>query len=335
MTDDERRVRSKSRLRAVLRVVGLVVGVGLAIATLLRAGPEGLRAMLSLGPLTLASGLAILLVGALLGTTAWWLLLGAFGGSIPFTTGVAMAHLSQLGKYVPGMVVVPIAQAELGRSHGLRAHEVVGAFSLSLVLGLASSLIVGFGALGVSSPGIAGDYTWGLLVLIPLPLLLSGRLLSRGVTRLLRLVGRPVTVTVQGRAVRRSLAVHLVASAVGGLHVAVLAIGLGADPVAVLLPSIGAFSLAWAVGFLVAFVPAGLGVREGVLTLALTPLVGATSSAAIAITSRVLFTIADLVLAGAALYLWRRSRTGDVPAGPASAETSQRSPDQMADDDIG
>lgn len=331
---DARDAQRRPWWRRALRGLGLLLGLTLAVVTLLRAGTEGLRALTTLGPVTLASSLVVLLVGTLIGTTAWWLLLGAFGATVPFPTGVAMAHLSQLGKYVPGMVAVPIAQAELGRSHGVQPREVVGAFSLSLLLGLASSLIVGLGALAASVPGLAGDYTWVLLVLVPLPLLLSGRVIGAAATRLLRLVGRPVTVTVHGAAVRRSLGVHLVAAAVGGAHVVVLAVGLGADPASVALAGVGAFGLAWAVGFLVAIVPAGLGVREGVLVLALAPIVGEVESAAIAVASRILFTLADLILAGVALYLWRRSptsdRTPDVTAG-----STPRPPEQVADDDLG
>ena len=78
-----------------------------------------------------------------------------------------------------------------------------------------------------------------------------------------------------------------------------LAWSLGADPLSVVIPAIGAFAAAWCAGFLVFVVPTGAGTREAVLTIALAPhLPGATAAAlTIAVVSRLVFTVADLVAA--------------------------------------
>lgn len=229
------------------------------------------------------------------------------GGPIPFAAGIAIAHLSQLGKYIPGMIFVPIAQAELGRRYGVKPREVVAAFSVSLVLTVAASLAVGVGGLALSTTDVARDYVWLLLLLVPLPLILSGRVLGSTIEWGLRLVRRPAEVRVSGRRLRVALGVQLVSTVVGGVHVWFLAIALGADPSSSLIPAVAGMSLAWAIGFLVVFVPAGIGVREGVLILALGPVLDPTGAVAIAIVSRVLFTAADLALAGLAFALWRWS----------------------------
>jgi uncharacterized membrane protein YbhN (UPF0104 family) len=299
-------------VRTALRVAGLIIGLCLAALALARVGRDAFDEMMLISPGWLVAALAILTAGTLLGTIAWWLLLRALGGPVPLLTGVAIAHLSQLGKYVPGMIVVPIAQAELGRSHGLRAREIVTAFSLSLVLSVMSALIVGIGGLALGASEVAREYLWLLLLLAPLPVLMSGRALSLLLGVALKVLRRPAEFSIAGRQLRIALGIQILATIVGGLHVWFLAIALGAEPLEALLPAVGGMSLAWVVGFLVAFVPAGIGVREGVLILVLEPLVGGAQAVAIAIVSRLLFTVMDLLLAGVALYLWRRSPDHDA-----------------------
>jgi hypothetical protein len=59
----------------------------------------------------------------------------------------------------------------------------------------------------------------------------------------------------------------------------------------------GAFALGWLVGLLVFLAPAGVGAREAVLILALTPLLGAPAAATVSLMLRVGHTVADLLLA--------------------------------------
>jgi uncharacterized membrane protein YbhN (UPF0104 family) len=88
------------------------------------------------------------------------------------------------------------------------------------------------------------------------------------------------------------------------------------------LLAIGAFAFAWCAGFLVIIAPAGAGIRELVLIVVLGPALGAgvighNKALAIAIVSRVLMTLGDLLSAGTAAWFARRSRS--VPAARHSA----------------
>jgi hypothetical protein len=82
------------------------------------------------------------------------------------------------------------------------------------------------------------------------------------------------------------------------------------------------------VGFVIVFAPAGAGARDALLILALGPLVGHQAALAIALVSRAVNTISDLLVAGAAAF--RRPRVpvsapaeNDVPADTVSSELSQ------------
>jgi len=84
--------------------------------------------------------------------------------------------------------------------------------------------------------------------------------------------------------------------------------------------SLGAYALAWAVGFLIIFFPGGIGPREVALIAVLAPVMPSASALVVALVSRVAMTVGDLVWAGAGLAFGRASR----PAGP---EDSRPSPD--------
>jgi uncharacterized membrane protein YbhN (UPF0104 family) len=71
-----------------------------------------------------------------------------------------------------------------------------------------------------------------------------------------------------------------------------------------------AFTAAYAVGVLVVLAPAGLGAREAVLTLLLTPFLGVGGAAAAALLTRLVHTAADFSIAGAAWLLGRRAPAG-------------------------
>jgi len=58
----------------------------------------------------------------------------------------------------------------------------------------------------------------------------------------------------------------------------------------------GGYALAWTIGFLVVVVPAGVGVREAVLALALAGQLGPGSVVVTVLLSRVLLTAADFLL---------------------------------------
>jgi len=107
-----------------------------------------------------------------------------------------------------------------------------------------------------------------------------------------------------------------------GAHLLLLLTGAGVPLTAELVVRCtGAFAASWAIGFLLAFAPAGLGVRE----IGLVGLLGATVAQPLAVAatliSRLMLTLADLVWPALALVAERRTNrpqeTLPVPAGNA------------------
>jgi hypothetical protein len=84
-----------------------------------------------------------------------------------------------------------------------------------------------------------------------------------------------------------------------GAHAWLLATDLGASGPADLATVVGAFALAWVVGFVVVIAPAGAGPREAALVLGLAPVMAAPEGLVLALVSRVLMVVGDALLAAA------------------------------------
>jgi uncharacterized membrane protein YbhN (UPF0104 family) len=97
---------------------------------------------------------------------------------------------------------------------------------------------------------------------------------------------------------------------VQAFHIYLLCVNLGADARGVLIPAIGAYALAWSVGFIAVVLPAGTGTREALLAIGLAGHLPGGSAAAltIALVSRLVTIICDLLAGLVALSLGRRTR---------------------------
>jgi hypothetical protein len=73
-----------------------------------------------------------------------------------------------------------------------------------------------------------------------------------------------------------------------------------------LVPLSQAFIASYLIGYLALVAPGGLGVREGVITLLLTPMVGAGPAAGLALLSRLWITVTEIVALVPALVLARK-----------------------------
>lgn len=73
-----------------------------------------------------------------------------------------------------------------------------------------------------------------------------------------------------------------------------------------------AYTLAWIVGFIVLFAPAGLGVREGVLTLILSAIMPTPLAIAISFISRVWITVFEVIVFFIGLLIRRKEREDKI-----------------------
>ncbi len=245
-----------------------------------------------------ALGLAALLYGALglLLALAWARLVAVHGGT---PAGQAKLHaLSQALKYLPGNVVHLAGRHVAARRRGIPDRVLLAAAGSEAGLLVMSAALVGLLAApqlaGAAVGGFPAGRTAGIGVAVLMALLVAGALAWR--TRFGRFA--PALAGVLGLYLMFFLGCACVAAIL--LRALGLAPGPGDGAASWLALLTGTLAIAWAAGFVTPGAPAGLGVREAVLVLALGPALGEPAALALAALYRLATLGGDLLLAGAA-----------------------------------
>lgn len=308
-------------MRRLLRVVLAVAAAAIGVVAIFSQRSGIASALAELHPAYLVLSELAVVGAAVCMLLAWRTLLTDLGSPLSFRVAARVLFLSQLGKYLPGSVWPLLAQIELGREHKVAARRSATAGMITLVLSLVTGLFWAAVTLPLLSPGAASRYGWAFLVAPVLLVAIHPRVLNpvlaRGFGLLRRQPPEPISLAGVGRCVGWSTLGWLCY----GLHIWFLVYDLGATGWRSLPLSAGAFAFAWSLGFLVIFAPSGAGVREAALVLALSPVLATGPALLVALASRVLTGVTDLLLAAVAAAASRRRRgalpvTGD-PAQPA------------------
>lgn len=267
-----------------------------------------------------AASLAAVLVGLGCMLVAWRDILAGLGSRLPLRVAARVLFVGQLGKYIPGMVWAFAAMIELARDHGAPPRRTFSATALGVVVSLGCALAL---AAATLSGQIARE-AWHLLALLPLILAgLHPRVLTWGMNLALRIARKePLDRVLSGRDMVKVAGWTMAGWLVYGVHTWVLIADMRPGGTSLYAVAAGAYALAWATGILTVVVPAGIGVREGAMVLALAPVLDTPRALAVAVVSRVTFTIADVAWAGLGFLLARR-----VPAtghGPSAASSASR-----------
>jgi len=255
---------------------------------------------------------------------AWRTLLADLGSRLPLHASFGIFGTSQLGKYIPGGVWNVIAGAEIGKTYRVPPKRT----AISMILALLITLVTGglVGALTLPFMAVADLATWAWTV--PLCLLFLIMLLPPVMNRLIALILRitrrePLGQELHWRGLGLSVLWTVLAWLSVGFQVWLLGYGLGVHATSRSLAlSIGGYALAWVIGLLVVFAPAGAGVRDTVLLIALRSTAPHATVLLIVLASRVLLTVVDLLAAaGAAIVLSRmrlRNRNSSALLPPPS-----------------
>ena len=216
----------------------------------------------------------------------------------PRLAAMALYLDSQLARYAPGKVGLPLVRMEgaprLGLSRSLVGVsvfiEAISWLATGAITGL--SLLVVFGAPREGLGALAGPWLLpalgaalaGGVVLVTV----DRRRLPRAVCAKLGLDGEGAIVPL------RLPLVQIVYWCTWAVHGYVLALALGAPAVRA-LDTVAFVPLAAVLGMVAVAAPAGVGVREAVLAFGLAPVLGGAGALAAALLSRVLFLAADVL----------------------------------------
>jgi hypothetical protein len=297
-----------------LAVLGLFAA---AIALVLARRWNEIRPLLhNLSVVGVAAAMAAVMASVFAIFLCWQAVLSDLGSRLPLLSGMRVFFLGQLGKYVPGSVWPLLAQMELGRDYKVPRRTSGAALVIFMLLHLGIGLLIAALALPLLGHDALRRYGWALVVLPIAAVVLYPPVLNRILATGLRLARRePMPKPLSPRGVLRAVAWSLVSWLLAGLHIWILARMLDVHGGSTLLArSIGAFAIAWSVGFLVVIAPAGGGARDAALIVLLSTGIGAARATVIAVVSRLLLTLGDLGWGGVggAVGRRRRSRSGSV-----------------------
>jgi hypothetical protein len=291
-----------SRRARLVRLVrhGFVVAVVVAIAvTLWRLRDQVVESLSEISPALVVLSLVLGVLGAWLPGVVWRDLLADQGFPTGRAAGQRAFFIAQLGKYLPGGIWSLVAQVAMARDLKIPGRQAATATFLTLAFSIISALLVAAVTLPIAFPDVVAAYWWVFLAVPVLLVLLHPRSIewwSGTAFRLLRRPGEPVRLS--WPVLLRATGLLIASWLALGAHFGVLVSEVGDGSAAEWLLSIGVFALAWVAGFIVVIAPAGAGVRDAALVLGFSGVLPAGVVLALAVLSRVLLVVADVLLAG-------------------------------------
>jgi uncharacterized membrane protein YbhN (UPF0104 family) len=311
--------RTKGRARWVTAAALVVVAVFFAV-TLAARWREVISLKWQPRPGVFALACVLLALSYALVACLWGLALRRAAGT-PVRAGARIWFLANLARYVPGNVWSFVGAVELARREGVARSRTLAVMALTQVLSVGVALLAGLPVLLAERARLGRP---ALLGAVAVAVVAAGAAVFR--RQLLGLVRRRLPGLDPGALVPAPGTVALLTVgyaaywAVTGLAFAALVasayrLAPGDVPLVV-----AAYAAAYAVGFLSLLTPAGLGVREGVLVIALVPVLPAGPALVVALVSRVWTMLAELAGAAAAqLAATSRPRGGPGEgAGPSA-----------------
>lgn len=268
----------------------------------------------------IAYGFILLCAGTFMASEMIRLIYLRLGFNLSMSQTFSLLTIPSLGKYLPGKVFSVMGHIALAQSYGIGVPMCSTAIGLSTTIGLAAPILLGVPVLllgnNIAFKGIFLDLgTCTLLLILPL-LALDPRVYRLIITLGLKLFKRPsIEFNLGFTALAAIMTLTMVQTILylGGFAVTVL--GILQFSVSALPNVVGAMCLANVAGFLALFAPGGIGVREGILLVILTPVVGPGNAGMITVLMRIIQTLVDILSAGAGYLALRMiQRSSDSPS---------------------
>lgn len=313
-----------TRLRQVLGpAVVLVALVALAL-TLRSQGDDARTALQRTDARYVALSFLAVVLGLVASAQVWRCLLAGLGHRLGPSQAAHVFFVGQLGKYVPGTVFAAAAQAQVATRYAVPRTRAATSWVLFMVVLMGTGLLSAAATLPLSSPEVFERYGVVLLALPVVLALLTPPVLNRLLAALFARTRRaPLEAPLRWSTMAQAVGWSLLMWAAHGAHLALLVAPQEPDGGHRLpLLAVGAFALAWAAGPFLVIAPAGAGVREAVLVLALAPVLPVAAATAVAVVSRLLMAAGDGLLALASWLVGRGAggRVGTVKQSGKAAD---------------
>jgi glycosyltransferase 2 family protein len=300
------RPRRARVLGSIAQIVALGAGVWFLVRTAARSW--GTVAIADLRPAWMP-----IILGSLLTSATYVYIVFVWARSLrwwsqrpPFLRAARIWFVSNLARFIPGMVWQLAGLATLARANDISAAAATGGSLLQQVVLLLTGLIV----TAVWAPTVlvrwASPWSLGALAVCGVALLVGGlpAALPWGGRLLGRVLRRPIAWPTPSR---RSITVYVVSLCLPwvayGVSFWLFGVGLlGAGAPGFTL-AVGGFVASYVAGIIVVFAPSGLVVREAALVAALGPAIGGGPALVLALASRLWLLVVELATAVSVLAL--------------------------------
>ncbi len=263
--------------------------------------------------MVLASGAVFLATYAVLIQT-WRIMLVEWDARLSFWRAAHIWSVANLYRYVPGKVWQIGAMGMMAQREGVSPVAATGSALLNTVVnittGFAIALATGSVALDAYHPG-ASRVALVLTVLALVGLLALPASMPRVLAAARRLSGRDLPVaSVPPRVIAYAIVGNLITWVMYGFAFQLLVIGVLGHAAGALPSYVAVYSASYVLGYIVLFLPAGIGARDGAMAAALPAfkLMAGPQALLIAVSSRLWTSILELVpgFLFLAIDAWRR-----------------------------
>ncbi|MFQ5500116.1 MAG: YbhN family protein [Candidatus Zixiibacteriota bacterium] len=250
------------------------------------------------------------LVTFVLFSQVWRFLISGMGQNVPLRYAFKLAYMVNLGRYIPGKVWHVIGMAYLARQIRIKEEVAVASWGLAMLFALPSAFMAGLFCMLFLPElrqmsqfmGVGFMVTIGITIALSIGLIVAPNRSLGLFNRLLRLFKRS-EVHFQ---LKTSVAIMVYVGyfccwLAYGFSFWLFILSVAGDVDLPVLAGVGTFVIAYQIGYLAVFSPAGIGVRELILTTLLTPYLGPVATG-LAVASRLWNLVAEIV---AALIAWR------------------------------
>ncbi len=262
-----------ARWKLVLRGLGTVFAIGsmvwycYALSSRLEVFKDLTLNSYSVGTIAIGIGLYPVIYGIAAGI--WIYALKCLGIALPVRSAVSISFVSQFGKYIPGNVAHHVTRVVLAKQHGASPFHVVLSMLIEAGCLVACGMAVALTALitqqqlqtELAERIPSARWQWATLAFAFISLI--------GAIWFYRRMKVSSKAVLEIRWLTYCIALTLVVFVVHGLIAQAILFGVFNVDNSSLIAVTGVFAFAWVIGFVTPGAPAGIGIRETVLTLGL------------------------------------------------------------------
>jgi hypothetical protein len=304
----------------ILAILALIVRMVVLNLPQLRSRPITCRLPM------LAASLLVYCVHLFINAVLWHRLTAANRTSIAFSKALVAWFYSMLGKYIPGKVLLWAGRVYYYKREGCSVKRITFCFAIEMALQLLAAALIVTIVLAGSARSPLQTYRTAFWLLCPLLLAtLHPRVLEYSLNVPLGWLKRyRVVVTMRQRDIAGLLGGYLANAFLAGLAFFLFVGAFRPLDASQYLFTTAAFLAAGWIGILSLFAPAGLGVRDGVLLVALRVIIPDAEAAVIVLAARLWTTAGELIAVAVVFFYDRLIRRPPQEAAPTEA-------DQLAD----